>query len=229
MPLRKQIWNMITLLVIALLAAILMNFWLYIFKSSPIEDVTSSSWENHNYTTWYIWVIPIQENFIWDQWLTIIENIKQAEKVGKQWQDYISIVPTKQPNIYGGTQNEHNDLIWKYNYKNKYEFTLPIGKSHWYLIIDVNKDLDVKKGWSNGIFLWVWWKTLGMINSKNINENKKRFVFDFKNINLLFPSQKINLFKQQQWGKLQLSACIATQDTYIEKITLVFYEPLNVQ
>ena len=185
--------------------------------------VQTNSWVNQNGDT--IGVIPIQETFIRDDSISIEENISWALSKGKEGVDYIRTIPQQQPDINGDI-NENNKKIWTYNYQYKSEFTIPLGRTNWYLIFELNDALEVKKGNSNGFYLWVWGKTLGMIASTNLWPSNKTYIFDMKDINLKFPDSKVNLFNKLQDNKIQLSAIVAKTWVFIKRITLVFYEPI---
>ena len=185
--------------------------------------VQTNSWVNQSGDT--IGVIPIQETFIRDDNLSIEENISWALTKGKEGIDYITIIPAQQPNINGDI-NKNNKNIWTYNYQYKSEFTIPLGKTNWYLVFELNNDLELEKWDSRGFYLGVWGKTLGMVSSKNLWTSNKTYIFDMKDINLKFPDSKVNLFNKLQDNKIQLSAIVAKTWVFIKRITLVFCEPI---
>lgn len=191
-------------------------FMLWINKS----DTETQQWSWNVLSSWNFGAINIVEQFAWDYTISIWENIEEAINSWVRWKDFISIVPTQQPNI-NQSKDENNKLIRTYLSKNRSEFTIPETKTDWYIIFVTSKEI-VNDRW---LFLGVRWKTEWEADkSKFIDIEKSNwYVYDMKKVFIGNHKNWLNLFDLSRNLKIQVWGVVSEENNKVEKIIMIFY------
>ncbi len=202
-----------------LLFSVSITLWLSNWILKHYSDNTSNQW------TWYIeettGAINIVEQFAWDYTISIWENIEEAINSWVRGKDFISIVPTEQPNINQETKTDNNKIIRTYLSKYKSEFIIPETKTNWYVIFVTSKEI-IDDRW---LFLGVRWKSeWEMKKSKFIDIGKPNwYAYDMKNVWVGNYKNWLNLFDLSRNWKIQVWGVVSENGNKVEEIIMVFY------
>lgn len=220
MPLYKQVWNMLVLLIIGVVSAYLISLvtkkdiWTGI---NSIETIKDTTWATIEKTTW-TW-----SNNTW----VIIEPPKEPRlyldyiiQYWSWWIDYIIKSPTNQPDMSSKAWSENTKRMHDYLYNNRIKFNIPKTNKKWYIMFVTSKPISN----ISNMFLWIdgltiWW----LDKKKSLSvDNQNEYLYKLNEISLI-GNNDYRFSKDLSWkSNVFINAVVGETNNKVEKIIIFF-------
>lgn len=181
-------------------------------------NIITEIWNNEQ-STWYIGELTWSK-VERDVSLSPMENVNNIMKNGIEWQDYITKIQNRQPNIYWNAQ-QNNQIMHPrlYNQDNRLTFSIPTNKK-WIMLVKLKNAISSDRD----MFLAVNGTTMGLLHKDKAlwSLNNKEYIF---NISKMYVANRptINFYDYMTNNRIQLWVFVGQKDNYVESITMIFY------
>lgn len=231
-PNRDVVWAFIQALPFLIFIIAFFLIWVTTWNiklKNPWTIINNNSWSVVIIYTWSIntwwqhvvidsWEVVPTEDIIPEDPRSYIDYILKNWKAGE---DYITIDPTIPPIIRSADKQDNNSVMYSYVRKYSNLFTMPTGKTEWYVMFTTKKEIASNRDFFLAIDGNVRWHIMRNRSLPVFNDNE--YLYDIKRINVTQDEWwVVSLLGYIKNGKLMMTAFVWEYGNYVSNITIVF-------